>query len=350
MSVNDFRDMIGKAMWNENEVGEFGMGPMYLKNYAKPSGDSAYFNWLKQLLKRIEDAHKEIDTKTHGNNENGVEEPTEWEQAVIDCMDRVDDIRKERESALGRTCEMKNSLVDGLLSQLTPAKQHALNNAQGTVLNQIPNWMKATSDSDSSRNGNSTSDDDDDDDDDANKPSYVDLIDSDNDNSNAVSLEQQKKPETKKGKDKNKDKKMDKKMGKKRKKEGNEVKRKKRDDADFGANEFIRSFVEDDAEDKAVLKQTLQILQQQQQQQQQQQHQQQFFTPNSYEISNTTPSTMTTESTTPLKLTADICLGKIKNLEDLLSGMKEGELAGKYRDMINKHQVKYLELLENEIE
>jgi hypothetical protein len=200
-------------MWDDNGVGEFGVGPMYLKDYAPPAGDG-YWNWLKRLLKRFANAHKEIEPKTHSNNKNGVEEPTEWEQAVIYCMDRVDDIQKEREAAGGPTSEMKNNLVDGILSQmLTPAKQRALNNAQGTELQELPDWMKATNDSDSDSNSNSTSDDDDDDD--ANKPSYVDLIESDDDDSNAVSLEHQKKPKTKKDKDQDKHKKTDKKMDEK---------------------------------------------------------------------------------------------------------------------------------------
>ena len=64
---------------------------------------------------------------------------------------------------------------------LTPAKQRAPNNAQGTELQELPDWMKATNDSDSDSNSNSNSTSDDDDDDDANKPSYVDLIESDDD-------------------------------------------------------------------------------------------------------------------------------------------------------------------------
>ena len=110
---NEFHNVIGRAMWDDNGVGEFGVGPMYLKDYAPPAGGDGYWNWLKRLLKRIANAHKEIEPKTHGNNKNGVEEPTEWEQAVIDCMDRVDDIQKEREAAGGPTSEMKNNLVVG---------------------------------------------------------------------------------------------------------------------------------------------------------------------------------------------------------------------------------------------
>ena len=358
---NEFLDVIGRSMWADNGVGELGEGPMYLKDYAPPEGVDGYWNWLGRLLKRIRTAHKQIDSKTHGNNKNGVEEPTEWEQAVIDCMDRVDEILKEREAAVGPTSEMKNNLVNGLLSQmLTPAKQCALNNAQGTELQELPDWITATNDSDSdsnsdsNSNSNSNSTSDDDDDDAANKPNYVNLFESDED-SNAVSLEHQEKPKTKKDKDKDKhkktDKKMDEKMEKKKKKK---VKRKKGNDEELGTD-FMKSLMDDAKKDNNVLQQMVQsqIQQQNQQQQQQQQQQQlqQFYTPNSsYENSKTTPSTMTTESTTPLTLTAAACQGKIKDLKEQLSEMEEGELTARYREMIKKYQDKMLQLMETDFD
>ena len=108
---NEFLDVIGRSMWADNGVGELGEGPMYLKDYAPPEGVDGYWNWLGRLLKRIRTAHKQIDSKTHGNNKNGVEEPTEWEQAVIDCMDRVDDIQKEREAAGGPDQHLKWRII-----------------------------------------------------------------------------------------------------------------------------------------------------------------------------------------------------------------------------------------------
>jgi len=57
---------------------------------------------------------------------------------------------------------------------------------------------------------------------------------------------------------------------------------------------------------------------------------------------------MTTESTTPLTLTAAACQGKIMDLKEQLSGMEEGELADRYREMIKKFQAKMLELMETD--
>ena len=50
-------------MWDDNGVGEFGVGPMYLKDYAPPAGGDGYWNWLKRLLKRIATHTKKLSPK-----------------------------------------------------------------------------------------------------------------------------------------------------------------------------------------------------------------------------------------------------------------------------------------------
>ena len=132
------------------------------------------------------------------------------------------------------------------------------------------------------------------------------------------------------------------------------MKRKKGNDEELGTD-FMKSLMDDAKKDNNVLQQMVQsqIQQQNQQQQQQQQQQQlqQFYTPNSsYENSKTTPSTMTTESTTPLTLTAAACQGKIKDLKEQLSEMEEGELTARYREMIKKYQDKMLQLMETDFD
>ena len=126
------------------------------------------------------------------------------------------------------------------------------------------------------------------------------------------------------------------------------MKRKKGNDEELGTD-FMKSLMDDAKQDHIDLQQMVQSHHQQQQQQQQQL--QQFYTPNSsYENSKTTPSTMTTESTTPLTLTAAACQGKIKDLKEQLSEMEEGELTARYREMIKKYQDKMLQLMETDFD